>query len=107
MLVPRETQDALIKALSEVYVIRRSLSQRPRRCLVLCYARYHEFYPEGPRKSNSLSRICAPTHFSRIQGLLDHTKGTVVFGGETDESEKYISPTIVKDVPLDDSLMSE
>lgn len=30
-----------------------------------------------------------------------------MFGGETDEATKYIAPTLVRDVPSDDSLMSE
>ena len=38
---------------------------------------------------------------------MDNTKGKVVLGGEADEATKYIAPTVVSDVPLDDSLMSE
>lgn len=30
-----------------------------------------------------------------------------MLGGETDEETKYVSPTVVKDVKPDDSLMSE
>ena len=43
----------------------------------------------------------------RIKGLLDNTRGTVILGGETDIGDRYIAPTVVKDVPGDDSLMSE
>jgi len=39
--------------------------------------------------------------------LLKNTKGTIVFGGETNEEDKYIALTAVKDVKWDDSLMSE
>jgi acyl-CoA reductase-like NAD-dependent aldehyde dehydrogenase len=38
---------------------------------------------------------------------LDHTDGSIVIGGQTDATEKYIAPTIVRDVDVDDSLMSE
>lgn len=31
----------------------------------------------------------------------------MVLGGEADEATKYIAPTVVSDVPPDDSLMSE
>ena len=31
----------------------------------------------------------------------------VILGGETDIGDRYIAPTVVKDVPGDDSLMSE
>jgi aldehyde dehydrogenase (NAD+) len=46
-------------------------------------------------------------HFTRVKGLLDNTKGTIVIGAEYNPHTKYIAPTIVKDVKLDDSLMSE
>ncbi len=69
--------------------------------------RYQTFYPEGPRKSESLGRIVGLHHAQRIKSLLDNTKGTIVFGGETDVEERYIAPTLVKDVRGDDSLMSQ
>jgi aldehyde dehydrogenase (NAD+)/aldehyde dehydrogenase (NAD(P)+) len=51
--------------------------------------------------------MITPQAFNRIKGLLDNTKGTIVFGGEMDEATKFIAPTVVRDVPTDDSLMSE
>ena len=51
--------------------------------------------------------MVSPRHFTRVKGLLDKTKGTIVIGGETDADTKYIAPTVVKDVKGDDSLMSE
>ena len=39
--------------------------------------------------------------------MLSETKGNIVFGGETDASQKYIAPTVVQDVKLDDSLMTQ
>ena len=69
--------------------------------------RYATFYPDGPRNSPSFSRIVAEHHAVRIKGLLDNTRGTVILGGETDVADRYIAPTVVKDVPGDDSLMSE
>lgn len=30
-----------------------------------------------------------------------------MFGGESDETTKFIAPTVVMDVPFNDSLMSE
>ncbi len=45
--------------------------------------------------------------FKRVSGLLEKTRGTVVFGGQMDEATKAIAPTIVKDVSFDDPLMSE
>jgi hypothetical protein len=51
--------------------------------------------------------MITPQAFKRVKGLLDNSKGKVVFGGETDEATKFIAPTVVKDVAVDDSLMSE
>ena len=65
------------------------------------------FFPDGPAKSDSLGRIVTSAHTQRIKNLIDGTKGTVVFGGDADVARKYIAPTLVKDVPGDDSLMSE
>ena len=56
---------------------------------------------------NAFGRIVNHRHFHRIKGLLDRTAGEIVFGGETNENDKYIAPTIVKNVKGDDSLMSE
>jgi acyl-CoA reductase-like NAD-dependent aldehyde dehydrogenase len=42
-----------------------------------------------------------------LKGLLDRTDGSIVLGGQTDASQKYIAPTVVKDVGPNDSLMSE
>jgi aldehyde dehydrogenase (NAD+)/aldehyde dehydrogenase (NAD(P)+) len=53
------------------------------------------------------SRLITPQAFKRVKGLLDNTKGKIVFGGETDEATKFIAPTVVKDVKTDDSLMTE
>ncbi|KAI1792769.1 NAD-dependent aldehyde dehydrogenase [Ganoderma leucocontextum] len=86
VLVPHGTQDALITAMKEVY---------------------EEFYPEGPKDSDSLARIVGVHHAKRIKSLLDNTKGTIVLGGETDVENRYIAPTVVKDVKGDDSLLTD
>lgn len=41
----------------------------------------------------------------RLVGLIDKSK--LAFGGETDESERFISPTLVIDVNQDDKVMQE
>lgn len=48
-----------------------------------------------------------PQAHGRVAGLLEKSKGKIVFGGEVDKSTKFIAPTVVKDVGPDDSLMSE
>ncbi|KZT04151.1 NAD-dependent aldehyde dehydrogenase [Laetiporus sulphureus 93-53] len=86
VLVPESFQDIFVEALTNAY---------------------KELHPTDPRTSGMVTRIVNERHMVRLKGLLDATKGTVVFGGEVDMAEKYIAPTLVKDVKGDDSLMSE
>jgi len=44
---------------------------------------------------------------SRVKSLLDSTSGKVAVGGKTDEESKYISPTLLVDVDLSDSIMKD
>ena len=71
---------------------------------------YEEFYPDPDKRSSvpgAFSRIITSQATTRVAGLLERTKGTIVFGGEVDKESKYIAPTVVKDVGPEDSLMSE
>lgn len=51
--------------------------------------------------------MATDVHFKRVKSMLDATKGKVILGGETDEAQKYIAPTVVRDVTPEDSLMVE
>ncbi|THH11556.1 hypothetical protein EW145_g586 [Phellinidium pouzarii] len=86
VLVPIEVQDELVAAFKEAS---------------------NSFFPEGALESASYARIGSEMHFKRIKALLEGTRGVVVSGGETDEAQFFIAPTVVRDVPQDDSLMSE
>ena len=86
VLVPAHFQDKLVEALKEAYA---------------------SFYPEGPEKSDSLSRIVSTAHAARIKKLIDETKGTIVVGGQADVEKRFIAPTIVRDVKEGDSLLGE
>ncbi|TFK73416.1 NAD-aldehyde dehydrogenase [Pluteus cervinus] len=88
ILVPRSFQDTLIDALKTAYT---------------------QFYPENlqPSTPGVYGRMITPQAFNRVKKLLDDTDGEVVLGGETDETTKYIAPTVVKNVKGTDSLMSE
>lgn len=68
-----------------------------------------KFYGKDPKLSNDLCRIVNASHFSRISKLLDdpQVSSKVIHGGERDETQLYIAPTLVCDVPLDAPLMSE
>ncbi|CAN9505291.1 unnamed protein product [Ophioblennius macclurei] len=66
-----------------------------------------EFYTQEPQKSPHMSRIVSPRHWTRLVELLKRSNGKVAIGGESDQDEKYIAPTVVVDVTEDDALMKE
>ncbi|XP_007518740.1 aldehyde dehydrogenase family 3 member B1 [Erinaceus europaeus] len=63
------------------------------------------FYGEDPRGSASLGRICSLKHFQRLQGLLGC--GRVAIGGQSDERDLYIAPTVLVDVRETEPVMQE
>ncbi|TFK87170.1 aldehyde dehydrogenase [Polyporus arcularius HHB13444] len=86
VLVPAHFQDTLIEEMKKVY---------------------NTFYPDGPENSDSFARVVTTAHTQRIKKRLDETKGKIVLGGATDVEKRYIAPTVVRDVPVDDSLLTE
>ncbi|CUS10471.1 unnamed protein product [Tuber aestivum] len=66
-----------------------------------------KFFPEGASKSPDLARVINKRHYHRITELLNNTKGTILYGGERDESRLFIEPTLVKIASPEDSLLSE
>ncbi|KAF9183914.1 aldehyde dehydrogenase 3, member A2 [Haplosporangium sp. Z 27] len=64
-----------------------------------------EFYGTAVSESTSYGRIVNKSHFLRLKSLLDQSKGKIVAGGELDEQDLFISPTIVLGVEKDDKLM--
>ncbi|KAF3845819.1 hypothetical protein F7725_002897 [Dissostichus mawsoni] len=66
-----------------------------------------DFYSKEPESSADLPRIVSPRHWTRLMELLKRSKGKVVMGGESNEENKYIAPTVLVDVAEDDALMEE
>ncbi len=64
-----------------------------------------EFYGEDPQKSADYGRIINDRHFKRVSSLIDADK--VAHGGQTDAADRYIAPTILTDITLDDRVMGE
>ncbi|NWY60388.1 AL3B1 dehydrogenase, partial [Chionis minor] len=64
-----------------------------------------DFYGSNPRESPDFGRIVGDKHFQQLQALL--RGGRVVIGGETDEKERYIAPTVLVDVQPSDPIMQE
>ncbi|KAH7685336.1 Aldehyde dehydrogenase NAD(P)-dependent protein [Dioscorea alata] len=67
------------------------------------------FYGKDPQQSKDLSRIVNSEHFGRLTRLLDEDRvyDNVVHGGQRDEKQLFIAPTIVLDAPLDSLIMTE
>ncbi|XP_042093563.2 aldehyde dehydrogenase family 3 member B1 isoform X2 [Ovis aries] len=63
------------------------------------------FYGDDPQSSPNLGRIISQKHFQRLRGLLSF--GRVVIGGQSDESDLYIAPTVLVDVQETDPVMQE
>ena len=66
-----------------------------------------EFYGTNIKSSPDYCRIVNENHFNRLQKLIDTTSGKIVFGGKTDPSTRFISPTIITDVNPEDPIMQE
>ncbi|KAM9223706.1 LOW QUALITY PROTEIN: aldehyde dehydrogenase family 3 member B1-like [Leptosomus discolor] len=63
-----------------------------------------EFYGPNP-KVPDFGRMVGDKQFQRVQALLG--SGCVAIGGQTDEKERYIAPTVLVDVRQDDPIMQE
>ncbi len=64
-----------------------------------------QFYGENPQESEDYGRIINERHFDRLCGLLDEDK--IIYGGNTDRDDKYISPTFMDGVSRDDKVMQQ
>ncbi|ETE72723.1 Aldehyde dehydrogenase family 3 member B1, partial [Ophiophagus hannah] len=64
-----------------------------------------EFFGNEPKQSADFGRMVNDRHFKRAQALLEC--GRVAIGGETDECERYIAPTVLADVKEWETIMQE
>lgn len=64
-----------------------------------------EFYTDDPKTFTDYGRIINQRHFKRIMALLEGSK--VAIGGENDESQCYIAPTVLRDVTPESKVMQE
>jgi aldehyde dehydrogenase (NAD+) len=67
-----------------------------------------DFYGEDPRSSPDYPRIINEAHWDRLVGLLDRRRSAeVVLGGDGDRSERYLAPTVLRNVGWDEPVMGE
>jgi aldehyde dehydrogenase (NAD+) len=64
-----------------------------------------EFYGDDPKQSPDFGRIINERHHARLARLLNGAD--IAAGGETDLAERYIAPTILKNVKEGDEVMKE
>ncbi|MDD4907895.1 MAG: aldehyde dehydrogenase family protein [Candidatus Omnitrophica bacterium] len=64
-----------------------------------------QFYGRNANESPNYGRIVNEKHFRRICGYL--RDGHVVFGGQTDQKELYIAPTLIDNISLSAPVMQE
>ncbi|MBD2561010.1 MULTISPECIES: aldehyde dehydrogenase [Nostoc] len=64
-----------------------------------------EFYGDNPANSPDYARIISQKHFDRLVNFLKD--GEVIIGGDAQPSERYIAPTVIDNVSLEDSVMQE
>ncbi|XP_069615541.1 aldehyde dehydrogenase family 3 member B1-like [Ranitomeya imitator] len=65
----------------------------------------HEFYGKNPQDSLHYGRMASLDQYRRVKDFL--SCGQVVLGGQTDESERYIAPTVLSDVKESEPVMKQ
>ncbi|CAG7816733.1 unnamed protein product [Allacma fusca] len=75
--------------------------------LRIAYQLLNEWHGTTARTCPNLSRIVSAKHFTRLSNLLDETKGRVILGGNVNQRELWIQPTVVIDVDATDPLMED
>ncbi|PIE02631.1 MAG: aldehyde dehydrogenase family protein [Acidobacteria bacterium] len=68
-------------------------------------ARIRTVFGEDPSQSPDYGRIVNERHFERILGLINPEK--VILGGQSDRESRFIAPTVMSRVTLEDRVMSE
>jgi aldehyde dehydrogenase (NAD+) len=64
----------------------------------------NEFYGKNPQTSPDYGRIIDTRHLQRLLNLVPGS-GDIYLGGQSDEKDHYISPTILTNVPVDSPVM--
>ncbi|KAI4175786.1 MAG: hypothetical protein LQ343_001399 [Gyalolechia ehrenbergii] len=66
-----------------------------------------QFYPHGAKNTADFGRIVNGRQWSRLKKMLDETRGKIVIGGDMDESQRYLEPTVILVDSQHDSLVAE
>jgi aldehyde dehydrogenase (NAD+) len=63
------------------------------------------FYGPDPQRSESYGRIVNEQHFARLLSLMQ--EGTIAIGGQSDETDLYIAPTVLTDLAANAAVLQE
>lgn len=66
---------------------------------------WKELLTENPKRATHFARIVSDKAMDRLLRYLND--GTIYYGGDYDKEERYLSPTILTDVPVDSAVMTE
>ncbi|HEB2281447.1 TPA: aldehyde dehydrogenase [Staphylococcus aureus] len=66
-----------------------------------------EFYGQNIQQSPDYGRIVNLKHYHRLTSLLNSAQMNIVFGGHSDEDERFIEPTLLDHVTSDSAIMQE
>ena len=71
--------------------------------------RYYNIEGKGISQSDSFARIVNAHHFARLATMLEDAQqhGATVLGGEIDEHQNYLGPTLLTGVPPDAAVLRE
>lgn len=58
-------------------------------------AAVHSFYGSDIRHNRDYGRIVNEAHFQRLSHMIERDKAHLIYGGQTDEAERFISPTLL------------
>jgi aldehyde dehydrogenase (NAD+) len=64
-----------------------------------------QMYGPDPKQSPDFARIISDRRYEALVKYLGN--GEILFGGETDPSERYIAPTVIMNAGKDDAIMKE
>lgn len=87
VLVPEKLKQKLVKAIVKVV--------------------NEQFFPSLDAKDPTYTHVIHLRAFENLKKMIENSKGTVVAGGQTDSSTRYISPTVIDNVEWDDSTMQQ
>lgn len=66
-----------------------------------------DFYGEDPHASPDFARIANVQHHRRLMNLLPKESHLIYMGGQANEEERYLAPTVLRNIPLDSLTLQE